>query len=708
MQQVKPSSPTKQHEHLQLLYIVNDMLRQAEADGLNIAVILPRILQVAAIELAAHAGSIIVVGSDEKSVEYGWHVEGGASYETDTLPFVEAVVAQGIAGIVTETQQAILINDTQADERWLRRPEHETTIEPWSAICAPLVARQKSVGAITLTKPGIAAFDDDDLNLLTAIANQASVNVENARLYNGVQRQLREAELFNHASKAINSSLDEMEVMQSMLSQMNELLNAEAISVALVDGSELIFVVADGDGAQEIVGLKIPRNVGIAGWVIENRKPVRSNEPQNDPRFTRTGDRRTGTETKAIIVAPLESDGRVMGTMQAINPPSGHFSADDLRILVRLASLASSAIAKSEQFMLTQAAEARYNSLFDDSIDPILTTNLDGTISEINRRVEQFLGYERSELVGKSIDMLHRDAIYEHAEDLLTDASGHVKVMTRQAIPQDGQPIPVEIHVKRTVGPTHDELQWIYHDISKQVELEQMRNDLTAMLFHDLQNPLSNIISSLELLEDGLLPPETDEIAQMMVTVAYRSSQRLRHLIRSLLDINQLEAGHPIHEKECSSVDGIFTHVHEMMEVPLQTKGLAIDLQIEDDLPTLLVNHDMVSRVIINLFDNAVKFSKRGDTITMTASLSAESATVPHPTIAFSVSDEGPGIPAAYRNSIFDKFYRTPNNTSKGIGLGLAFCRLAVEAHGGTIYADEAASGGAKFVFLLPADNCPS
>ena len=700
MQAERTSSP-KQREHLQLLYIVNDMLRQAEADGLNIDVILPRVLRVAAVELNASSGSIIIT-DPKRGVEHGWHVDGEASYETDYMPFVEEVMSHGIAGIATRTHQTVSIENTLDDDRWLPRPNHITAREAWSAISAPLIARKKAVGAITLTKPGIAQFDNDDISLLFAIATQAANNIENARLYADSQRQLRESELFNIASKAINSSLDVTEVMQSMLSQMNELLNAEAISVALADEDELVFTVADGDGADELIGLRIPRTIGIAGWVMENREPVRSNDPQNDPRLSRSGDDRTGTETKAIIVAPLEADGRVLGTIQAINPTEGFFTAGDLQILVRLASLASSAIAKSEQFMLTAAAEARYNNLFEDSIDSIIVTDLNGIIDEINLRAETFLGYKRAELIGKPIDTLHRQPIFETAEELIGDVNGNIKVMTRHARPREGAPIPVEVHVKRTFGPTHDELQWIYHDISKQVELEQMRDDLTAMLFHDLQNPLSNVISSLELLENDLLPEDVDPVAQMMVTVAYRSSQRLRHLIRSLLDINQLEAGHPVHEKHCVPPQEIFDYVAEMMEVPLQTKGLTLDTRLADNLPQIDVNHDMISRVIINLFDNAVKFSKRGDTIALGATISATDPTM----LEFFVSDEGPGIPAEYRKSIFDKFYRTPNNTSKGMGIGLAFCRLAVEAHGGTIWADEASSGGAQFCFTIPADRC--
>ena len=132
----EPLPSSKEHEHLQLLYIVNDMLHQAKADGLDITVILPRILHVAAIELGADTGSIIIIDS-EKRVEYGWHVKGGSNYETDYLPFVEAVMADGIAGLATETHQAILIENTLTDPRWLPRPLHETTLAPWSAVCAP-------------------------------------------------------------------------------------------------------------------------------------------------------------------------------------------------------------------------------------------------------------------------------------------------------------------------------------------------------------------------------------------------------------------------------------------------------------------------------------------------------------------------------------------------------------------------------------------
>ncbi|MGB1249544.1 MAG: GAF domain-containing protein [Candidatus Promineifilaceae bacterium] len=692
-------SDQSDYERLQLLYTVNDMLRRAEADGLDIAVILPRILRLSAQQLKASLGSIIIIDAT-RSVEYSWNVDGDADYQTDYVPFVGEVVKAGIAGLAIRNYQTICIKNTLDDERWLPRPGHVTNNSAWSAVCTPLIVNKRAVGAITITKPGIAQFAHEDVDLLRIIASQAAINVENARLHTSLQRQLREAELFNLASKEINESLKFDKIMQSMLSGMNELLNAEAISVALVEGSELVYTVADGAGSDEILGLRLPSAQGVSGWVMKNAKPALVNDPENDPRFSNNGDRRTGHTTQAMICAPLRANGRVLGTIQAINPPAGKFTKDDLRVLVRIAGLASSAFSKSEQYKLVQEAESRYLNLFEDSVDPIIITSPEGIIREVNHRTAEFLDYERVQLIGESIDILHQHPILTDLPNSSEQSLTEVHMLERRALTRTGDLVPVEVYVKRSTGPTHDELQWIYHDISEQRELEQMREDLTAMLFHDLQNPLSNVISSLELLDSDLLPEDADPIASMMITVAFRSSQRLRHLIRSLLDINQLEAGSPVHEKDCHSIAEMFDYIGEMMEVPIQTKGVTFNPVVGENLPELFINRDMIERVIINLFDNSIKFSKRADIITL-------SATEQDGKILFSLSDQGPGIPAQFRASVFDKFYRTPDNTSKGMGLGLAFCRLAVEAHGGHIWASEAEGGGAQFNFVIPVTACP-
>jgi PAS domain S-box-containing protein len=687
---------TKDSERLQTLYIVNDMLKQVEADGLNINVILPRVLDLAVRQLNASDGSIIVV-NEELQIEYAWPNNHPDTRRANV--FFDSVMSVGVAGWVVRNKEPCLIDNTQADPRWFPRPGHATTAAPWSVICTPLVIRNRAIGALTIHRPGMNQFDGRDLNLLTAISNQAASSIENARLFETSQRQLQISALLNEASRVINSSLDIDEIMQSMLVQMNELLNAEAISIALVDKqtNSLVYRVAEGAGSDKIVGLTLPSNRGLSGWVMEHGKPAIVSDTSRDQRFHTLGDRRTGHHTRAMICAPMQFKGEVLGTIQAINPVEGTFTRQDLQLLINLANIASTAIANAQQYARTLEAEARYVSLFQDTVDPIILTDLRGEIVEANRRAIEMLGYGREELLGMKIEELHRaTTTLPKAHRIRSDK---VHVFTSKVIPKNNQLIPVEVYTKRTLYGDNELLQWIHHDISKQVELEEMRQDLTAMLFHDLQSPLGNVISSLELLAYEIPSTVKNSALFSMLDIAKRSSQRLQTLIRSLLDINRLEAGHPASKRTSVDIYDLIDEVREIERPNFEQRGIEFVSKPDSDLPRVYVEEDMIRRVLINLLGNAIKYSQESQHITVEATrLPGENA------VMVSVSDQGTGIPPRFRQSIFEKFERIKqtDSASKGLGLGLAFCRLAVEAHSGRIWVDDAPGGGARFNFTLP------
>lgn len=248
----------KDSDRLHTLYVVNDMLKQVEADGLNINLILPRVLNLSVQQLEAHDGSIIVVNEAQK-VEYA-SLTSGNPQANQSEEFLETIMDNGVAGWVIRNHEPLIIDNTQTDERWVPRPGHITSSTPWSVICTPFSVRDRVIKAITIHKIGVDQFDAQHLSLLTAISNQAASSIENARLYEASQRQLKISALLNEASRVINSSLDINEIMQSLLSQMNDFLNAEAISIALVDSqtNELVYQVAEGIGAEEIVGCACP------------------------------------------------------------------------------------------------------------------------------------------------------------------------------------------------------------------------------------------------------------------------------------------------------------------------------------------------------------------------------------------------------------------------------------------------------------------
>ncbi len=688
---LRPYEERKASEWLHTLYVVNDMLKQVEAQGLNIDVIVPRVLEVAVKQLNAYDGSIIVV-DQELNIDHVWL--------TDARPkhFLDNIMSSGAAGWVIRNRKPIIIDDTRSDKRWVPHPDDKTASEPWSVLCTPFIMRDRVIGALTIHKPGERQFDDRDLELLFTISRQAASTIENARLFEESQRQLQVSALLNKASGVINSSLDVNKIMQSLLAHMNALLHSEAISIALVDKqtNELVYQVAEGIGSDKIVNLRLPSNLGLSGWVMEHAEPVLVEDTSKDPRFHRMGDQRTGHFTRAMMCAPIQFKEEVLGTIQAINPIQGTFTADDLDLMVSLANIASSAIANAQQYARTQAAEERYEGLFQGSIDPIIITDTTGKIVEANRRALELLDYEREALLQVRIHNLFPPS--SPLPELEEIGASAPTVFVSQIATKGGTQIHVEVHAKRTLSGETELFQWIHHDISKQIELEMMREDLTAMLFHDLQSPLSNVIASLGLLIDEI-PEGIDPAFPMMLDIAMRSSRRLQSLIKSLLDINQLEAGRPVGEKTEVDFAVLVEEVRQISMPRLVKQGVELDVELEPNLPTLFVEEDMIQRVLVNLVDNALRYGQDSRPIKISAARHTEGDGL----MKVSVSDEGVGVPEQYHESIFEKFNRVGDKRSPGgLGLGLAFCRLAVEAHGGRIWVEDGPRGGATFSFLLP------
>ncbi|MBK8434436.1 MAG: GAF domain-containing protein [Chloroflexi bacterium] len=576
-----------------------------------------------------------------------------------------------------------------------------------SMLILPLTAQGQTFGlALLMDQNRVRIFEDAEISLAQTLATQGAIAVQNARLYADTQRQLRITRLLNEASKVINASLDLNKIMRSLLAKMNEFLRAEAVSIALLDknSQEMVFTVAEGVGSNEIIGMRMPAAQGVSGWVLQQNTPALVNDMTTDERFNQVGDQRTGHRTQAMICAPIAVKGKAMGTIQAINPAAkDYFTEEELNVLVNLANLASSAVSNAQQFNKTQAAEARYMGLFQDSIDPIILTDKVGNIIEANGRACELLEYDRSELIRRHINNLHpveTGLLGERSYQPIQ--TRQIKIFTSEIITKSRRRLPVEVYAKRLfMGDNTQLLQWIYHDITEQVALEQMREDLTAMLFHDLQTPLGNVISSLELVIEDL-PDNSSDMLVEMVDVAMKSSERLQRLVKSLLDINRLESGHPVTNLGIVPMMRLLDDAQDTIQATIDRRNIYVERLIPPLVPDVYIDEDMIRRVVINLLDNALKYNQDGQEIAVVVSL----PTAENPLVTIAISDQGPGIPLKDRDVVFEKFRRLPENQSrKGMGLGLAFCRLAVEAHGGRIWADAGPKGGARFSFTIPTSK---
>jgi signal transduction histidine kinase len=220
------------------------------------------------------------------------------------------------------------------------------------------------------------------------------------------------------------------------------------------------------------------------------------------------------------------------------------------------------------------------------------------------------------------------------------------------------------------------------------------RDELTQMIVHDLRSPLTVVSGYIEALEHAasrkLNPTEAKYVAE-----AHRGADKIRDMITTLLDVNRLEVGEMPLQLEANDVAGIARKAADHFAPVLRGR------QLHGEIPSAPVvvscDEDVIRRVLENLISNAIKFTKSDGTITVTVHPNESEVTV-------SVSDDGPGIPAGHHKRIFEKFGQTETGAAKqhSTGIGLAFCRLAVEAHGGKIGIDSEPGKGSTFYFTLP------
>jgi NtrC-family two-component system sensor histidine kinase KinB len=686
----KPAPEDRTRALLDLLYHVS----REVATALDLRTVLQRVLTEAIRNVGGERASIVVLDDNGKPVDAT--IVYGQEFHEHTTQQLRDTVERGLAGWVVSNRKSALIPDTTRDERWLRRPyDSVEKTGAKSAISVPLLAREKLVGVLTLVHSIPNAFNDEHLELVQAIADQAGVAVLNARLYTESQRQARVMTALAEGAAAINTSLRMEDVLQRILNQTIQALQVETAAVALTDPltNELVFRAASGQNAGNIIDRRVPLGQGVIGLVVHDGRGVVVPSASTDKRFT-DADRFGGITARAVAVAPIQTQAGVIGVIEAINPVSGAFDPDALLVMTGLGSLAGTTIQNAQFYERLGAAHQRYRELFEDSIDSILITDWTGRILEANRQAMYLSGFSDEELRAQTIDRLHDINWPRIGQEFGTLRDGEPINYESSLHKKESGSVPVEVHVRRVEFEESDSIQWMLRDISERKALDALREDLTAMIYHDLRSPLANIVSGLQVL-NGLVD-QKEESAHAILGIAANSTARIQRLINSLLDLNRLEAGQPVADQTVADPTALAQLALKDIAPAADGRRQKVEPNLPDHLPLVWVDVDMARRVLVNLIENAIKFTPTEGRIEVGAKHDGE-------WLQFWVKDNGPGIPPADQERIFDKFTRLRGKDKPGgLGVGLAFCRLAVQGHGGRIWVESPDGKGANFYFTFP------
>ncbi|MCB0211922.1 MAG: GAF domain-containing protein [Anaerolineae bacterium] len=673
---------------LDLLYLVT---REFNAD-LDINQVLRNVLSATAAAVGASDASLILFNAEGK-------LETNLAFSDFTMQkrstaVIETITQKGIAGWVRENRTGTIIKDTTTDERWYTDPSNAELIEAQSAICVPIQFPDQLIGILTITSRQPEKFDESDLAMLSIIADQAAFALANARLFEAEQERRRLADTLTSITQTINSTLNIEEVLDLILEQLRLVVEYDSSSILLFEDDKSTLVVRAAKGfekVQEALQVRLEYNEYSPNYqAIYMKIPIVIDDVDQEPRWIKSA---SSKNVRSWIGAPLIARGEAVGILTVDSHKANKYQEDNVKIVATFADHAATAVANAQTVTQLQKAEVTYASLFEDSTDIIFITDYDGTILDINRKACQVLRRPKDFFITSDIVF-----VAPQLKEYLTLQTKRLKVWREPSIEltvKDAyqKTVPLEIKVRQIQYKGREVVEWVGRDISARKEIEQLRQDMVHMLVHDLRGPLGNIINIIDLIKMMLETQPNHPKLPNFLDMAKRSGQTIKDLVDSMLDVSRLEEGEVPLQRSMTNINELLCAVQEQVGPQAQAKEMELVFEpVPEDLEIWL-DTSLIRRVLINVVGNAVKYTPSEGHISV-----ATRTTDQH--IYFDVSDDGPGISAEDQTHVFDKFSRADYSTSiSGVGLGLAFCKLAVEAHDGKISVESEGLPGKGSIF---------
>lgn len=347
-----------------------------------------------------------------------------------------------------------------------------------------------------------------------------------------------------------------------------------------------------------------------------------------------------------------------------------------------------------------------------DSNDAVTLLDLQGHILGWNRGAERMYGYSEAEALGMSAEVLAPDENRSQVRELLRAlvAGADVPSLEVRRLTKSGQVLDVWVTVTRLVDergvPTavaiterdvterkraEAERENMVRELARAVKL---REEILAMVSHDIRNPLAAILLAAQALKRRS-DVTADEFSRRQLDLIERAAARARRLAQDLLDVARIEAGRLPLDLLPVDLRALIAESVELHQPLADERSVELRQDVEAAAGSVVCDRDRVLQVLENIIGNALKFCRAGGVVSVRASMEGGEASV-------SISDQGPGIPAAQVSRVFERYWSGATGSRDGVGLGLYITRGIVEAHGGTLRVDTREGEGSTFTFTLP------
>lgn len=407
---------------------------------------------------------------------------------------------------------------------------------------------------------------------------------------------------------------------------------------------------------------------------------------------------------------PLEHGGRLLGVVAMWSRTTLRDEVlEALRVLARHGATAIAGAQLMEEARQegakARAATGRMAALLDASRSGVIMFDPEEQVTYVNGAFRRIFGMGDEPLVHCSrteLEVTLRLLLCPGKEnDVLAPAAGGSTAADSELwiqIPGESKPRVLRRYAA-PVSAAGETLGWmeVFDDVTQAHELDQMKSEFISTVSHELRSPLTSVKGALALMLEG----EMDEESRELVAVCKRNADRLVRLVNDILDLSKLEAGKLELDLRPHDPAVLCTDAAASLDGWAQRAGVRLRIHTEHALPRVRADADRIAQVLANLLSNALKFSRRGAEVVLSAAHDARGGVV------FRVQDHGPGIAAEFRDKLFTRFAQADRGRREqsGTGLGLAISRALVLEHRGDIWVESEPGEGAAFSFMLPAEE---
>ena len=583
-----------------------------------------------------------------------------------------------------------------------------------SVLAVPLIQEGRTIGVLCAESSNRGFFNSEQVEFLRNLGGHIVISLANARLLEGRQAQVEALDLLRQLSLQVTRAESRFTVAEHILETAVKLLGGEGLGIyhAPVGSTNAQLITSPWRGVEdgEVQTLVPPQLTPQQIDEMLERNEVEVQYPTKERNKSYT-----------LLFIPIVRGDKTRALLMMARQGEGTLSENDQE---RIELLADHAASYLENIILYEQVSANNNqmrAILESAHDGIILLDRQGRMVEYNTAAEQLLGldlptwqYQKFDALPLSYTPFERDDVpREMMED--ADRNGLPRRELQRQNLQLQRESNGEIYLERTDLPVYDAHDRIMgrllmiRDITEEMELAQYRDEIIFMLVHDLRSPLGSVISGLNFAEDLAQDPGQVDYLPEVLRLALRGANRLMNLINTLLDV---ERSQMTVLTESWDVDALLDSAYSELAQAAKEVNITVTKDIAADIPPVQVDGEKIQRVLINLLDNAIDYSAGRIHV---SAIRAEDENW----VEVRVNDDGPGIPPEKRQAVFSKFSQGTDQSkrrTKHTGIGLTYCRRAVEAHGGKIWiateSDRTCTlPGACFVFRLPitgVDNAPN